>query len=161
MRIHKGESNLVKVRQAKLDEVESLTNLSTRSEAYWGFDDEYMDRFKVLYKITKECINDNLTYVMHDEDKIIGFYSIMQKGKKASLEYFFIEPEFIGKGYGKLLWNHMITIGTRLCIKQIEIVTSPEAKEFYIKMGAIEGGIVESIVKKGRIIPKLLYNFEL
>lgn len=55
----------------------------------------------------------------------------------------------------------MMTIGTRLGIKQIEIVTSPEAKEFYIKMGAIEVGIVESIVKKGRIIPKLLYNLEL
>lgn len=150
---------MVKVRQAKLDEAESLTNLSTRAEAYWGFDDEYMARFKVLYKITKEFINDNLTYVMHDEDKIIGFYSIMQKGKEASLEYFFIEPEFIGKGYGRQLWKHMCNRCLKLDIKKIEIVTSPEAKEFYIKMGAIEVGIVESIVKKGRIIPKLIYSF--
>lgn len=150
---------MVKVRQAKLDEAESLTNLATRAEAHWGFDDEYMDRFKVLYKITKEFINDNLTYVMHDEDKIIGFYSIMQNGKEASLEYFFIEPEFIGKGYGRQLWKHMCNICLKLDITHIEIVTSPQAKEFYIKMGAIEVGIVESIVKTGRIIPKLIYSF--
>lgn len=152
---------LVNIREAKLDEVEILTNLAARSEAYWGFDNEYMDKFKVMYRVTKEFININSTFVIEEDNRVIGFYSILFEDNKNSLEYFFIEPEFIGEGYGKLLWNHMITIGTRLCIKQIEIVTSPEAKEFYIKMGAIEVGIVESIVKKGRIIPKLLYNFEL
>lgn len=152
---------MVNIREAKLDEVEILTNLAARSEAYWGFDNEYMNKFKVMYRVTKEFININSTFVMEEDNRIIGFYSILFEDNKNSLEYFFIEPEFIGKGYGKLLWNHMITIGTRLGIKQIEIVTSPEAKEFYIKMGAIEVGIVESIIKKGRIIPKLLYNFEL
>lgn len=152
---------MVNIREAKLDEVEILTNLAARSEAYWGFDNEYMDKFKVMYRVTKEFININSTFVIEEDNRVIGFYSILFEDNKNSLEYFFIEPEFIGEGYGKLLWNHMITIGTRLCIKQIEIVTSPEAKEFYIKMGAIEVGIVESIVKKGRIIPKLLYNFEL
>lgn len=44
-------------------------------------------------------------------------------------------------------------------IKELSIVTSPQAKEFYTKMGAVEVGEVESLIKKGRIIPKLLYKF--
>ncbi len=79
---------------------------------------------------------------------------------EASLEYFYIAPEYIGKGYGKLLWNHLIKDCRSRGIKEFSLVTSPQAREFYIGMGAVLCGEVESLLKKGRIIPKLIYTIE-
>jgi len=76
------------------------------------------------------------------------------------LEYLFIEPRYIGKGYGRLLWDHLAENCKSFGIKEFKLVTSPQAKEFYIKMGAIPFGEVESLLKKGRIIPQLIYTVE-
>lgn len=81
---------LVNIREAKLDEVEILTNLAARSEAYWGFDNEYMDKFKVMYRVTKEFININSTFVIEEDNRVIGFYSILFEDNKNSLEYFLL-----------------------------------------------------------------------
>ena len=45
-----------------------------------------------------------------------------------------------------------------LDVKRFEIVTSPEAKEFYTKMGAEVCGEVASLVIKERKIPRLIYT---
>lgn len=143
---------------ASSSDCEKLTNLAIRSEAYWGYDSNYIDRFKEIYKVNQEFIKNNPTYIIKDNEEIIGFYGILVGEKESSLEYFFIEPKYIGKGYGRLLWNHAIDTCKKLSIKEFEIVTSPQAKEFYIKMGAKLQGEVESLVIKGRVIPMLVYE---
>lgn len=151
---------MINIRRAKANEFEILTDVSIKSEAYWGYDEEYMKGFKELYKVTEEFINNNSTFIIEEDENIIGFYSILIEKNETSLEYFFIEPNYIGKGYGKLLWKHMIENCKNFRIKEFFIVTSPQAKEFYTKMGAVQIGEVESLVKKGRKIPQLIYNLE-
>jgi GNAT superfamily N-acetyltransferase len=147
-----------KVREAKPYESEILTSIAIRSEAYWGYDYDYIEKFKSIYNVSEDFISNNPTFVIEKYDNIVGFYSILVEKDKTSLEHLFIEPKHIGKGYGKLLWNHIIEKCKTTAIKEFEIVTSPEAKEFYTKMGAIQIGEVESLVKKNRKIPKLIYK---
>jgi N-acetylglutamate synthase-like GNAT family acetyltransferase len=148
------------IRKAKEDESEALTNIAIRSEEYWNYDTDYMEKFKTIYKVTEEFISNNSTFIIEDEENIIGFYGILIIKEKAELEYLFIEPKYIGKGYGKLLWNHMVANCKKIGIAEFVIVTSPEAKEFYIKMGCMQIGEVESLVKKERKIPKLIYTIK-
>lgn len=143
---------------ASYRDYEKLTNLAIRSEAYWGYDCNYMDRFKETYKVDQEFIKNNPTYTIKENEEIVGFYGILIDEKESSLEYFFIEPKYIGKGYGRLLWDHAIDICKKLSIKEFEIVTSPQAKDFYMKMGAKLQDEVESLVIKGRVIPRLVYK---
>ncbi|WP_291576359.1 GNAT family N-acetyltransferase [Clostridium sp. UBA4548] len=149
---------MISMNPASSCDCEELTNLAIRSEAYWGYDSNYMDRFKEIYKVDKEFINNNPTYIIKENEDIVGSYGILISEEESALEYFFIEPKYIGKGYGRLLWNHAIDICKRLNIKEFEIVTSPQAKEFYIKMGAKYQGEIESLVAKERIIPRLVYK---
>jgi ribosomal protein S18 acetylase RimI-like enzyme len=97
---------------------------------------------------------------MENNEGIIGFYSVVTNNVETSLEYFYIEPKYIGQGYGRILWNHMVSTFKEKENKEITLVTSPQAKDFYIKMGAVETGIVDSIVIKNRKIPSLVYKFE-
>ncbi|MCM1991519.1 GNAT family N-acetyltransferase [Oceanirhabdus seepicola] len=115
---------------------------------------------KSIYKVTEEFINNNPTFIIEKDENIIGFYSILINENEASLEYFYIEPKYIGKGYGRILWNHMVQNCKNLGIKEIEIVTSPEAKVFYMKMGAVQTCEIKSLVNKERKIPQLIYTIE-
>lgn len=44
------------IRQANINDSEVLTDLAVRSEAYWGYDDSFMEKFKEIYKVTEEFI---------------------------------------------------------------------------------------------------------
>lgn len=155
-----GYKIMVNIRCAKADESEVLTNIAIDSESYWDYDSDYMEKFKSIYRVTEEFINNNPTFIIEKDEDIIGFYGLLIGKSETSLEYLFIEPRCIGKGYGKLLWNHMVENCKNLAIKEFVIVTSPQAKEFYTKMGAVETGEVESLVKKERKIPQLLYALQ-
>jgi len=147
-----------KIRSALADEYEILTDIAFKSEAYWGYDSEYMNKFKSIYNISQEFINRFPTVIIEEDENIVGFYGILTEKNETSLEYFFIEPKYIGQGYGKILWNYLVKDCQNHGIKEFSIVTSPQAKEFYVKMGAIPSGEIESLLKKGRTIPRLIYT---
>lgn len=146
-----------KIRETRIKEVEELTNLAAESEAYWGFDEEFMEIYKILYSVSPEMIGENITYVLEDEDEIIGFYVVIQEAYLGVVEYFYIKPKHMGKGYGKVMWNHMIEICESLGILEVELVTSPQAKDFYTKMGAVVVKEVDSQIDN-RKIPKLRFK---
>jgi len=146
------------IRPAHTSEAETLTDIAVRSESYWGYDSAFMDRFKQLYSVTEEFINTCPTYVLLEKDTVIGFYGISADISATELEFLYVDPAHIGKGYGKVLWNHMLGVCKERGIGEISLVTSPEAKQFYIRLGAVPRGEVESAVVKGRMIPRLCYR---
>ncbi|MEG0772813.1 GNAT family N-acetyltransferase [Clostridium sp.] len=149
---------MINIYGANVCDSKVLTNLAIRSEAYWGYDFEFMENFKAIYKVSEEFISNNPTFIMKEDENIIGFYGLLIEKSGIALEYFFIEPKYIGKGYGKELWKHVMKTCESLDVVEFEIVTSPQAKDFYIKLGAKLQGEVESLVAKGRIIPRLIYR---
>lgn len=149
---------MLSVRQALISDSGVLTDIAARSEAYWGYDSDFMEKFKSIYCITEEFISQNPTFILENCGRGIGFYSILKCDMETSLEYFYIDSDYIGKGYGKLLWNHMVSFCKEQGIAELYFVTSPQAKEFYVKMGAVPIGEADSLVTKGRKIPKLVYK---
>ncbi|MDU4892622.1 MAG: GNAT family N-acetyltransferase [Clostridium sp.] len=143
-----------KIRSASSKEDEILTSIAAESEAYWGYDEEFMEIYKIIYNVTPEIISENLAYVLEDEGDIIGFYVVIQEAYLGEVEYFYIKPRYMGKGYGRIMWEHMIDLCESFGILEIELVTSPQAKEFYINMGAVVVSEVLSQVNS-RKIPKL------
>lgn len=145
------------VRRATAGESKALTDIACRSEAYWGYDPVFIERFECVYQVTEKFINENPTFLMQQDSEIVAFYGLLM-GPEVSLEYFFVEPRYIGKGYGRLLWKHLVERCKELGIGEFHIVTSPQAKEFYVKMGAVPRGEVESLLRKGRMVPLLAYT---
>jgi N-acetylglutamate synthase-like GNAT family acetyltransferase len=139
-------------------EASELSRIAIESESYWGYDSDYMDKFKVIYQVTEEFIRKNPTFILYEDGRIIGFYALLIKPEGNELEFFYIEAQCIGKGYGEKMWNHLKNYCKGHNIKDFTLVTSPQAKEFYEKMGAAQIREVESTLKKGRRIPELRCN---
>ena len=139
-------------------DTETLANLEIRSESYWGYSTEFMDKFKEIYLITEAFILNNPTYMLMEDDTIIGFYGLMVKHEETSLEYLFIEPKYIGKGYGKILWSHALEECKKLGIGAFTIITSPDARGFYLNLGATVYKEADSLISKGNKTPILIYR---
>jgi GNAT superfamily N-acetyltransferase len=151
---------MINIRRAKVGEANILTNIAINSEAHWGYDEDYIENFKNTYRISESYISNYPTFLIEDNEIIVGFYGILVNEGETELEYFFIDTKYIGKGYGRLLWDHVIETAKGINIKELKMVTSPEAIGFYTKLGALEIGEIESLVKVGRKIPRLIYKIE-
>ncbi|HVI41887.1 MAG TPA: GNAT family N-acetyltransferase [Anaerovoracaceae bacterium] len=149
---------MLQLKAATVENADLLSELAYCSEAYWGNDNEYMDQFRLYYNVTKEFIQENPVFVLEENHCTVGFWGLKQTEADWELEFFYIGEPYIGKGYGRRLWNSLIEECSKSGIKSFEFVTSPEAVHFYEKMGAKTICNVESFIRQGRIIPRLKYN---
>jgi len=135
-----------------------LSKLAYCSEAYWGYDKKYMDKFSKHYNVTKKFIRKNPSYIMKSDDQIIGFFGLQESEQNWQLEFFYVVVECIGKGYGRKLWDGLLDICKEKHINKFEFATSPQAVPFYKKMGAQVVGNEISLLQEDRVIPKLSYS---
>ena len=146
-------------RKAIDSEYKILSQLAYDSEAYWQYNQSFMDIFKEKYNITAKWIKQGEVRVLEVEGEVVGFWGAKRYGRKLELEYFYIEVEHIGKGYGKLLWKDLLSWCKAQGILEIEFVTSEQVIPFYEKQGAQVIGRVSSEID-GRAIPLLNYKLE-
>jgi N-acetylglutamate synthase-like GNAT family acetyltransferase len=151
---------MIEICKAEIENAEFLTELSALSETHWGHDKTFIERFKNIYQVSEDFIRMNPTFMLQENHKILGFYGLKLNSNCASLEYLFIEPNSIGKGYGRELWNHICKICKSLGVKELEIVSSPKAKDFYTRMGANYSGEVDSPVVFGGKLPRLVFTID-
>ncbi|MBL8155290.1 MAG: GNAT family N-acetyltransferase [Anaerolineae bacterium] len=146
------------IRRARPDEAEALTGLFWRSKAHWGYDEAFMARVRETLRITPEIIEQQHVYVLETDGRIAGFYALHVLPDRLHLEDLFIEPDQIGMGYGRRLFDHAVEVGRRLGYDSFTLESDPNAEEFYLKLGAIRVGEHESAIP-GRFIPHLLVRF--
>jgi GNAT superfamily N-acetyltransferase len=146
------------IRRARPEEAEILSALAVDSEAYWGYAPEYMERFKTIYRVTVGFIKENPVYVLLESGQVQGFYGLLLGNGEPALEYFYIAREKIGRGFGTLLWKHLVEKCRELGIRELVIIAAPEAAGFYKRMGAVAAGELESRVLAGRKVIRLVYT---
>lgn len=144
---------IVKIRAANSNDSATLTDLALRSKAYWGYSKQFIALCEAELTISENYIANHPVYLLEKEKKIIAFFSFSLK--KDELAMFFVDPNYIGQGIGKLLWTNMIKKAQALNIKQLTIDSDPFAEGFYLKMGAKKIGKTPSTVFPNRYLPLL------
>jgi len=146
------------IRQARSDEAALLTDLHWRSKAYWGYDEAFLNLVRDDMQVTSADIANDHVYVLENNDqRVIGFYSLKTLDGKLHLDALFIEPKAIGSGYGRVLFNHAVSLACELGFTEFTLEADPNAEVFYLKMGAQRVGERESRIK-GRYLPQMLYQ---
>lgn len=142
------------IRRAKLDECEQLSELAFRSKAYWGYSEEFMAACRAELTYTIDDIRRDRFYVLIDGDTLIGFYGLVKESDTVyELEALFIESNFIGRGYGRLLIDHAKQVVKELGGVVLIIQGDPNAADFYTKAGGQHIGKRESESLAGRYLP--------
>lgn len=129
-----------------------LTELTVRSKSYWDYSDELIESWSEDLKVSSDYILEKEVYKLIIDDALIGYYSYFKlNDDEVKLENLFIEPNFIGKGYGKLL---MLDFTQRIKndFKKVTLDADPNAEDFYTKIGFKVVGKLKSSIKD-RFLP--------
>ena len=144
-----------KIRKARPDECGALTEIAMRSKAHWGYSAEFMTNVRADLEVRAEKFMPGFhVYVLETESEMIGFCSLRpENAETVILDDLFIEPQHIGHGYGKQLWDHSLLVAQSLGYRKLTLVSDPYAESFYIHQGAVRIGETESNTLAGRMLP--------
>jgi N-acetylglutamate synthase-like GNAT family acetyltransferase len=149
------------IRPAQPTDADRLTALMRRSKAHWGYSAEFMQMISQQMQITAQHIEAALAvYVLQDEQgHALGFYHLKRKDEAVCwMEDLFIEPHAMGKGYGKLLFDHAVQTAQAAGFREMQWESDPNAESFYQKMGSERIGARQSVIP-GRDLPIMRYVF--
>lgn len=134
-------------------EYKVLTDITKQSKAYWGYSNEQIESWSNLLTITKDYIENHEVYQLIVSNSIIGYYSyFIEENNHVTLDNLFISPQYIGKGYGKILMNDFLDKMKESNIKTIILETDPNAEKFYESFNFIKTGQIETSIKD-RFLP--------
>jgi GNAT superfamily N-acetyltransferase len=149
--------NEILMRAAEPDEAELLTALTRRSNAHWGYPQAMMDRWAEMLSVSSATIRDGQVVVAVRNGVVVGYYQIAGEPPHGELADLFLEPEVIGTGLGRALWEHAVTSARRAGFHTLTLESDPHAERFYLRMGAERIG--EREVTPGRALPLLQVTF--
>lgn len=138
----------MEITESSIEDNETLTEITKKSKAYWGYSDEQMENWSELLTITKSYIETNRVYKLLIDDLTIGYYSfIYLNEKEVKLDNLFVLPNYIGNGLGNLLMNDFLNRIKNTEIEKIILDSEPNAEKFYERFGFIKIGQIETTIK--------------
>lgn len=123
------------VRPARPDEAAALAALAVRSKAYWPYPGVFIARFARTIALTPEVVAANDVHVGERDGEICGFYTLLHRGPLAVLDDLWLEPREIGRGCGRLLFEHAAGRAAAAGADVLEWEAEPYAAGFYERMG--------------------------
>lgn len=146
------------VRRARPAEHETLTALSLRSKAAWGYDDDFMRRCLAELTITSADIALSDAFVAEGPGgSVDGFCLVRCAPPLARLVALFVEPCCMRTGVGRQLWWTAVSAARETGASILELDADPNAEDFYLAMGAHRVGEVPSDSIPGRMLPLMAF----
>lgn len=133
-----------------------LRDILIASKGYWGYSQEQLGKWKANLRFEEEYIFRNTVRLIYKDEEVIGFFAIV-KGDINELNHLWLLPKAIGKGFGSLVFEQILSECGALEISSFYIVSDPDAEGFYLKKGALKVGEVYSDHQK-RMLPKLKFT---
>ncbi|MEU6012591.1 GNAT family N-acetyltransferase [Streptomyces sp. NPDC047515] len=143
------------VRPAHRTEAGKLTELALASKAHWGYDEAFLAACRDELTLHSADIGRRRTTVAEENGRVLGFTTLEGFPPEGALGMMFVEPDALGRGIGRLLFEHTMAEARRLGFVRVTIDADPNAEPFYLAMGAVRIGATPSGSIPGRELPLL------
>jgi ribosomal protein S18 acetylase RimI-like enzyme len=148
----------MKLEKANSNDSKVLTAITKKSKAYWGYSEEQIQNWSDSLTITPTYIETTSVYKLVIDTKTIGYYSFFYEDEHTiKLDNLFILPEYIGKGFGRILMDDFLVLVKRTDVNKITLDSEPNAEMFYAKLGFVKVGEIETSIKN-RYLPIMELN---
>jgi N-acetylglutamate synthase-like GNAT family acetyltransferase len=126
----------LRIRPARAEEAAGLTALVLRSKAYWGYDEAFLAACREELTIEAGEVAARRVVVAEDTHGVRGVASLEGSVPAGELGLLFVEPQVIGTGVGRALYQHVLAAARELGFTRLRIEADPNAEPFYRAMGA-------------------------
>jgi len=145
---------MILIRRVDPKEAELLTQIALSAKRHWGYPEQWMAIWAPQLTFTPEYFEAREGWAAVDGEKPVAFYTLEDANGVAWLENLWVLPEYIGKGVGKELFHHAMTLARQRGYKSLQLEADPNALGFYEKMGMKKIGERHSEVDGSvRILP--------
>jgi GNAT superfamily N-acetyltransferase len=159
MDVKQDRTNRISIRPPGHAECSEISELCFRSKAFWGYDEGFMKACRNELLVSQDILTRQLCFLIFHNTQMAGFYALNRMSPDtADLSYFFIDPIYIGQGYGKRLFLHACSTASNSGFHTLRIESDPFATGFYLKMGAKDVGQTPSKSIEARMLPLLEFN---
>ena len=141
---------------AEVKDTDLLRDTLITSKGYWGYSQEQLEEWRSNLRFEEKYISRNTVKLILKDKDVIGFFAIV-KGDSDELDHFWLLPKAIGKGYGNLVFEQILSECKTLDITEFYITSDPDAEGFYLKKGAFKVGEIYSEPQK-RMLPRLKFT---
>lgn len=150
----------IQIRRARLDEADTLTDISMRSKRSNGYDDAFMERCREELAVTAERMGEG-EYWVAEADRVCGLICLKAvEDDQGQVHAVFIDPDFQRRGVGRMLWSKLIERAEALGMRGLYLDADPAAVPFYLAMGFAVVGEVPSGSIAGRMLPRMSIKLE-
>jgi GNAT superfamily N-acetyltransferase len=132
------------MRRALPGEAERLTEIARAAKAHWGYPETWLAAWRPVLSITPEYAERQLVYVAAQERELLGFYALEPRGDRWSLEHFWVDPPWHGRGVGRRMFDDALDRVRAIHPGVVVIEADPYAAGFYARMGARRTGTVSA-----------------
>ena len=112
-----------------------LREIAVDSKAHWGYDRGRVEQWAEGGDFEPESLGKRLVYVAEVDGEPVGWASLIPRGEVAWLEDLWVEPAWIGRGVGRMLFEHVKERARALGAVRLEWEAEPNAAGFYEHMG--------------------------
>jgi GNAT superfamily N-acetyltransferase len=143
------------IRPANPGEAAELSELALRSKAHWGYDAQFLERVRPLLTFTEDDLATAAAVAVLEDiaGEPRGVYRITGAPPAGELEDLWLDPQLIGRGHGRALFEHARDAARARGFTSLTIEADPNAEPFYLAMGAVPIGARRS--PSGRDLPLL------
>ena len=136
------------IEKANSNDYKILTEITKKSKAFWGYSDAQIEIWSSFLTITEEYIETKSIFKLIVYNEIVGYYSYFYESKNnIKLDNLFILPEFIGKGFGKVLMLDFFKRLENSTAEKVTLDSEPNAENFYLKFGFVTITHIETSIK--------------
>ena len=125
----------VDVRRARIEEGERLREIARSSKGYWGYDAELVNRWADGLDFSESALDKKEFYAIEVAGRVAGWAALIPKGAVCWLDDLWIEPTWIGKGMGTVLFRAVVKRARELQASRLEWEAERHSIGFYEKMG--------------------------
>jgi len=137
-----------RLRPAAPDDYERVRELTVASKAHWGYDREFVRRW--AQGLTFECDRDR--WVAELDGSIVAWAALAPPdGGVAVLDDLWVDPAWLGRGVGGLLFREAAARARELGATRLEWGAEPNAVGFYERLGGQK--VRDHVTEWGRVAP--------
>jgi GNAT superfamily N-acetyltransferase len=125
----------ISIRRVNPEEADQLTNTALRAKSYWGYPEKWIEIWTPQLTFTAAYFEENESWAAELDKQPVGFYTLLGRNGIAWMDNLFVTPEQIGKGLGRLLFQHAEELASHRGYKILQLEADPNAAGFYVKMG--------------------------
>ena len=128
-------TSATRIRDGHEGDFERLREIAVEAKAHWGYDRRLVEDWAAVGDLDPESLAGRLLYVAESGGGVIAWAALIPRGEVGWLEDLWVEPAWIRRGVGRMLFEHVKERARELGATRLEWEAEPNARGFYERMG--------------------------